>query len=122
MSEPEVRFPPSPFSALVEQLPKVALPYDTAEAFALGGADGAAVFIYFHEQTEVGSHRHGAQWGVVLQGQLKLEIGGVERIVGPGEAYDIPAGVTHGAVVEAGTALIDLFAEADRFELARRSG
>ena len=110
----------SPFVGTVaDNLPPVELPYDTGVGHMLVGDEGAAVFVAFHERTEVPPHRHGAQWGVVIRGEMILDLDGEHIRVGPGEWYDIPAGVPHGAVVEAGTALIDVFADPDRFRAAK---
>jgi quercetin dioxygenase-like cupin family protein len=103
---------------LLGRLPGVELPYDTGAGHVLVGKQAAAVFVHFSERTEVAQHSHGAQWGAVLSGSMLLELGGVRTQLGPGDWYDIPAGVEHGAVVEAGTVLIDLFDEPDRFPLA----
>jgi quercetin dioxygenase-like cupin family protein len=114
---------PSPLTeTLVGRLPSVDLPYDTGVGHVLVGEEAAAVFVHFHERTEVGRHSHGAQWGVVISGVMLLELDGVTTRLGPGDWYDIRAGVGHGAVVEPGTVLIDLFDEPDRFPVARRDG
>jgi quercetin dioxygenase-like cupin family protein len=103
---------------LVGTLPGVDLPYGTGAGHVLVGAEAAAVFVHFHERTEVGQHRHGRQWGAVLSGTMLLQIGTATTSLGPGDWYDIPADVDHGAVVEPGTVLIDLFDEPDRFPVA----
>ena len=62
-------------------------------------------------------HSHGAQWGTVVEGQIEFTIGGVTKTYGPGDSYDIPAGVEHGAEITAGTRVIDVFEEADRYKV-----
>jgi len=42
------------------------------------------------------SHPH-EQAGIVLDGRLELTIDGDRRVLGPGDAYVIPGGVTHAA-------------------------
>jgi quercetin dioxygenase-like cupin family protein len=114
---------PSPLTTtLVGRLPGVELPYDTGAGHVLVGKEAAAVFVHFHERTEVGRHSHGAQWGAVLTGAMLLDVDGVKTQLGPGDWYDIEPGVEHGAVVEAGTILIDLFDEPDRFPVAGQNG
>jgi quercetin dioxygenase-like cupin family protein len=56
----------------------------------------------------------------VLAGEVALTIAGETRRYGPGESYDIPAGVVHGVSIAAGTVAIDVFAEADRYPLRQR--
>lgn len=111
----------SPFAGTIAgHLPQLDLPYDTGVGYGLSGESGAAVFVYFHARTPVAPHAHGAQWGVILQGEMALEVDGETRRVGPGDWYDIPPGAVHGGVVEAGTALIDYFAEPGRFKTVAR--
>jgi quercetin dioxygenase-like cupin family protein len=55
------------------------------------------------------SHPH-EQLGVVLQGELEMEIGGERRALRPGDAYVIPGGVQHGARAHAGPVrVLDVF-------------
>jgi quercetin dioxygenase-like cupin family protein len=112
----------SPFlGTIAERLPELELPYDTGVGYGLAGERGAAVFVYFHERTEVPPHQHDAQWGVIVQGEMALAIDGEINVVRAGDWYDIPANVPHGGVVEPGTAIIDFFAQADRFRFRAQS-
>ena len=72
-------------------------------------------FFTFLKDFELPAHSHKAQWGTVVEGEVELTIGGVTKTYGPGESYDIPAGVEHGGTVKAGSLVIDAFAEADRY-------
>jgi len=108
----------NPFGPPVLGLPQVRLPYDTGVGHALVGPAGATVFVYFHAETTVAEHAHGPQWGAVLQGTLTLTVAGRSSLLRPGECYFIPAGDPHGAHATAGTALIDVFDDPSRFELA----
>ena len=65
----------------------------------------------------IARYSHGAQWGTVLEGQIELTIGGETRTYGPGEAYNIPAGVLHSGKIPAGTKVIDIFEEPERYKL-----
>ena len=53
-------------------------------------------------------------------GEVALTTFGETRRYGPGETYDIPAGVEHAVQLKAGTVVIDVFAEADRYRLKAR--
>jgi quercetin dioxygenase-like cupin family protein len=46
---------------------------------------------------------------------VELRLGGEERVLGPGETYEIEAGEEHAARVHAGTALVEAFEEPDRY-------
>ena len=55
------------------------------------------------------SHPH-EQVGIVLEGRLHFFIGDEDRVLGPGEMYRIPGGVTHHVVAENGPArALDIF-------------
>lgn len=55
------------------------------------------------------SHRHPQQDErfVVTSGRLNVRVGGVERVIGPGEVLDVPRGVAH-AMWNGGTATADV--------------
>jgi quercetin dioxygenase-like cupin family protein len=107
------------FPAFIDDLPALAVPFpeDVVSARAIRSDAGLAVFFSFHKDMDLPPHSHGAQWGTVVAGRIVFTIGGETRTFGPGDSYDIPAGVVHGARIAAGTRVIDVFAEADRYPL-----
>jgi len=64
---------------------------------------------------EVPPHSHGAQWGVVLKGEMLLTIGGIAKSYKKGDSYYIPAGVVHSADFKTKVFVIDFFADKDRY-------
>ena len=81
----------------------------------ISGSDGQAVFFRAAERIEVPPHAHDAQWGTVVTGSLHLTIDGEQADYAPGDTYDIPAGAEHSAILEAGTCVIDVFKDPDRY-------
>jgi len=75
------------------------------------------VIFEFHQDFELSEHFHKAQWGTVLAGQLELTIGGETKTYLPGQSYTIPSGVPHAGKIIAGTKVIDIFEEPDRYGL-----
>ncbi len=67
------------------------------------------------QDAAVPEHRHGAQWGVVLEGEIRLTVGSETRTCLRGDEYFIPAGVPHAAVLKTGTRVIDAFDDPDRY-------
>jgi quercetin dioxygenase-like cupin family protein len=65
-------------------------------------------------------HTHGEQWGIVVEGEMELTIGGQTRRCGPGDSYHIPAGVEHGAKFLTHFRAIDVFADVDRYKAKSR--
>ena len=52
-------------------------------------------------------------------GQFELTIDGHTHVYLPGESYSIPAGAMHGGKIAAGSKLLDIFEEPDRYPLKR---
>lgn len=111
-----------PFPIQVDTLPSVDIPFppEVVTSRAIRSNDGLVVFFTFHQDVELPAHSHGDQCGMVLQGRIDLTLDGVERTFSSGESYDIPAGTVHGAKVHAGSTIIDIFAEPDRYPLKRQ--
>ena len=79
------------------------------------------MFYEIPDGVEVPEHAHGAQWGVVLEGTMEFTIGGETRTYGPGETYYVPdVGRPQRASSHPGYVGIDVFADADRYQAARR--
>ena len=95
----------------------VPFPEDVVQTRAIQSDAGLVVFFTFLQDMELPMHAHGAQWGTVVEGGIELTIGGKTRNYGPGDSYSIPAGVEHGALIKAGTKVIDVFEEADRYPI-----
>lgn len=66
---------------------------------------------------EVPEHKHGAQWGVVLEGEMELVIEGIAQIYRRGDTYFVPSGALHIARINAGYKGVDVFADAHRYEV-----
>lgn len=108
-----------PFPDFIMSLPALDLPFpeEVVQSHAIRSEEGLCVFFTFLKDMELPPHRHGAQWGTVVEGEIEFTIGGETKVYGPGDSYSIPAGVEHGAVIAAGTRVIDVFAEPDRYPI-----
>ena len=105
-----------PFPAWIEAMPEVDTPFTGLQGRLLASPHGQAVFFRAEEEFEVPPHAHGGQWGVVVAGRLHLTVDGERNTYEPGETYNVPPGSEHSAVLEAGTSVIDVFQDADRYE------
>lgn len=95
----------------------VPFPDDVVQSAAARSDAGLVAFFTFLKDMTLPPHSHGAQWGTVVDGEIEFTIGGETKTYRPGDSYSIPAGVEHGAVIKAGTRVIDVFEEADRYAL-----
>ncbi len=104
------------YPEFIVKLPEADLPFPGIVAHMLQGDRGQAVFFTMEPGTEVPPHSHGDQWGVVLDGEMELTIGGQTRRYRPGDSYFVPAGTIHGAKFPARTRVFDLFADVARYK------
>ena len=108
-----------PIADFIEKFPALDIPFpeDVVSTKALRSEDGLAVFFTFHKDLDLPAHAHKGQWGTVLTGEIELTIDGKTRTYRPGEAYSIPSGAVHSARIPAGTVVLDMFEEPDRYPL-----
>lgn len=105
--------------AFIKGFPSLDMPFpdDIVTSSAIASDRGLVVIFEFHKDFTIPSHAHKDQWGTVLEGELALTVSGETTTYAPGGSYFIPAGAEHGASVTAGTKVIDIFAESDRYPL-----
>lgn len=81
---------------------------------ALQAAAGRQImlsYVTFEPHAVVAAHAHPhEQAGMVLSGRARFIVGDEERILGPGDMYFIPGGVTHRVVaLDEGCEALDVF-------------
>lgn len=104
-----------PFPGWIGDLPEVDTPFTGLDGRLLASPHGQAVFFCAAEEFEVPPHSHGPQWGVVVTGRLHLTVDGESATYEPGATYEIGDGEEHSARLEAGTCVIDVFRDPDRY-------
>lgn len=108
-----------PFPDFITAFPGLDVPFppSVVQTNAIRSDAGLVVFFTFLQDMDLPPHAHGAQWGTVVQGEITLTLAGVPRICRAGDSYSIPAGVQHSVKIKAGTRVIDVFHEADRYPI-----
>lgn len=103
----------------IRSFPSIDVPFpeDVVRSHAVQSEAGLVVFFDFLKDVVLPPHSHLAQWGTVLSGEIEFTIAGETRTLGPGEIYDIPSGAEHSAIIKAGTKVIDVFEEPNRYPL-----
>jgi len=99
----------------IEQLPEVDIALAGVKGKLLQAGQRQVVFFDIQPIGAIPAHKHGAQWGVVIEGEMELNIGGKSRIYRRGDSYYIPAGVEHGAKFLSHFRAIDIFDEPARY-------
>ena len=62
-------------------------------------------------------HSHCAQWGIMLDGEMKLTIDNQSKVYKRGDRYFIPEGVTHSAEFLTKVYIIDFFDDPERYRM-----
>ena len=105
------------FPEAIRNLPQADIPFDGITAYLSQADNHQILFMEFVKDTEVPEHSHEAQWGVVLDGDSELIIGGKLHVLKKGDTYFIPKGVPHSANVKAGYKDVTLFNQKDRYSI-----
>ena len=83
------------FPELIKKLPEANIPFEGIKGWLSQGADQQLVFFEIDAVGEVPSHSHGAQWGIVVEGEMDLTIGGETKVLEPGDAYYFDSRIPH---------------------------
>ncbi len=103
------------FPEMIMKLPEADVPFKGVRAWISQGPDHQVVFLDIEPIGLVSAHRHGEQWGVVVEGDMELTIGGVTTRYTAGDSYHVPGGVEHEARFLSRTRVVDMFADVDRY-------
>jgi quercetin dioxygenase-like cupin family protein len=102
------------FPPFIRALPEPDSDFDF-EAHMVPSEHAITMFYETDHDLLVPEHSHGAQWGVVLAGEMEMVIAGVAQTYRTGDTYYVPPAVPHLARIRAGCRGIDVFADADRY-------
>ncbi len=103
------------FPEFVTNLPEADIPFPGVRGWISQAPGHQIIFMDIDPIGEVAPHRHGEQWGIVVEGEMKLTIGGVTKTFSAGDSYHIPAGTEHGATFTTRVRVIDVFADVNRY-------
>jgi len=106
------------FPEVITLLPEADMQFEGIRAWALQGEKHQLVFFEMEPSTHVPEHSHDyPQWGIMIEGKMKLVIDGKPRICEKGDEYVIPAKAKHYATFLSKSRVIDLFSEKSRYRL-----
>lgn len=100
---------------MINDLPTADIPLEGVLGHLLQGAGHQVVFFEIEPIGQIPPHTHGPQWGIVLEGEMDLTIGGETRTYTKGDTYYIEAGVEHAATFRTRFRCIDVFGEPARY-------
>jgi quercetin dioxygenase-like cupin family protein len=105
----------APFPTMIIGLPEADIPFAGVRGWISQSANHQIVFMDIAPIGVVSAHAHGEQWGIVVEGEMELTVGGVTHRYRPGDSYHIPAGVEHQARFLSRVRVIDVFGDVDRY-------
>ena len=101
---------------MILNLPEADIGFKGVRGWISQGKDHQIVFFDIQPIGEISEHSHKAQWGIVIEGEMDLTIGGITKTYKKGDSYHIPEGVAHSAVLKTRTQALDFFADRDRYK------
>ena len=104
------------FPNAITKLSKANIPFDGCTAFLVQGENEQILFMRFEKTVELPEHSHDAQWGIVLSGEIELEIDGEKKFYKKGDNYYIEKGISHKGKIFAGYSDITYFNQKDRYK------
>ena len=104
------------YPQIISGLPEANIPFDGVRGWLSQGNNHQIVFFEIDPIGEVPAHMHGAQWGVVFEGEMDLTIGEETKTYQKGDHYFVPEGILHSAIFKKKTWVMDFFAEKDRYQ------
>ena len=99
----------------IRALPEIDTSLKGVRGWLIQGATNQTVFFDIDPVGEVPPHSHCAQWGIVLEGEMRLTIGSDTRVYRRGDRYFIPAGAVHSATFLTRFQAIDYFDDPKRY-------
>ena len=103
------------FPEFILNLPEADIPFPGVRGTISQAPNHQIIFMDIDPIGRVASHRHGEQWGIVVEGEMELTIAGVTQKYRAGDSYHIPANVEHAATFSSRVRVIDIFADINRY-------
>ena len=104
------------FPDMIENLPDIDININGVRGRLLQASDKQIVFFDLDPVGRIPPHSHGAQWGIIVSGEIELRIGASTRVLRKGDSYFIPAGVEHEVRILMPSQAIDIFDDPNRYQ------
>jgi quercetin dioxygenase-like cupin family protein len=104
------------FPDMIENLPDIDININGVRGKLLQAENKQIVFFDLEPIGRIPPHSHGAQWGILVSGEIELRTGASTRVLRKGDSYYIPAGVEHEVRILMPSQAIDFFDDAGRYQ------
>jgi len=109
--------PANEFPSVITSLPEADIPAEGIKAWIVQAEKHQLIFFEMQPTALVPEHSHNyPQWGMVIEGEMRLAINGKTRTIKKGNEYLIPAQAKHKATFTTKTRVIDFFSEKTRYK------
>jgi len=105
------------YPEMIRDLPEIDIPVDGVRGWLVQSEKRQVVLFEIEPIGKIPDHSHGDQWGIMLDGKMKLTIAGVTKIYENGDIYFIPSGVVHSAEFLTKVRVIDFFEDVNRYNI-----
>ena len=108
------------FPTVITALPEAGIQAKGIKAWILQGEKHQLIFFEMQPDAIVPEHSHNyPQWGMVIEGKMKLTINDKTKTIKKGNEYLIPPQAKHHATFQTKTRVIDFFSEKTRYKTKR---
>jgi len=105
------------FPTVITALPEADMPFKGMKAWILQGEKHQLIFFEMQSTAIVPEHSHNyPQWGMLIEGEMKLTINDKTKSLKKGDEYLIPAQAKHKASFTTKTRVMDFFSEKTRYK------
>ena len=98
-------------------LPKVEIPVAGVTGYCLNNEEKQVVFFIFEEGVSFPDHAHCQQRGLLVSGEMTLEIEGKINLYEAGDQYVVPEGARHRVNFSKRTILVDMSDIPNRYKI-----
>lgn len=98
-------------------LPTVEIPVAGVTGYCLSNEEKQVVFFIFEEGVSFPDHAHCEQRGIVVSGEMTMEVEGQTNLYQAGDSYHVPEGANHRANFSQRTILVDMSDAPERYKV-----
>lgn len=98
-------------------LPKVEMPVAGVTGYCINNDEKQVVFFIFEEGVSFPDHAHCEQRGMLVSGEMTIEIDGETNLYQAGDQYLVPEGANHRVNFSTQTVLVDMSDMPDRYKV-----
>ncbi|MHA2296378.1 MAG: cupin domain-containing protein [Candidatus Hodarchaeales archaeon] len=107
------------FPEIISSLPEADIPIPGVQGWIAQGKEFQIIFFDVETTEEVPPHSHGEQYGIIIEGEVSLTIGGETRRYSKGDTFYVPEGVVHHAVFHSRFRSVEFFVDTQRYKVKK---